>query len=78
MHKPHLTHLLSALFLLLPALEGNTCTNIIITKGPLSQPFDPEVPRIRADLQELPHHPPHRRRKGRIRLRPQGNILPSP
>jgi len=33
MHKPHLTLLLSALFLLLPALEGNTCTNIIITKG---------------------------------------------
>ena len=33
MHKPHLTLLLSALFLLLPALEGNACTNIIITKG---------------------------------------------
>ena len=33
MHKPHLTLLLSALFLLLPALEGNTCTNVIVTKG---------------------------------------------
>ena len=33
MHKPHLTLLLSALFLLLPALEGNSCTNVIVTKG---------------------------------------------
>ena len=33
MHKPHLTLLLSALFFLIPALEGNTCTNVIITKG---------------------------------------------
>ena len=30
MHKPLL---LSALFFLIPALEGNTCTNVIITKG---------------------------------------------
>ena len=33
MHKPHLTLLLSALVFLIPALEGNTCTNVIITKG---------------------------------------------
>jgi len=33
MHKPHLTILLSALFALIPALEGNTCTNVIITRG---------------------------------------------
>ena len=33
MHKPHLTLLISALFLLLPAVEGNTCTNVIVTKG---------------------------------------------
>jgi dipeptidase len=33
MHKPHLTLLLFALFLLAPAWEGNTCTNVIITKG---------------------------------------------
>ena len=33
MHKPHLTLVLSALFFLIPALEGNTCTNVIITKG---------------------------------------------
>jgi dipeptidase len=33
MHKPHLTLLLSAFFFLIPALEGNTCTNVIITKG---------------------------------------------
>ena len=33
MHKPHLTILLSVLLALVPALEGNTCTNIIITKG---------------------------------------------
>ena len=33
MHKPHLTLLLSALFLLIPALEGYTCTNVIVTKG---------------------------------------------
>ena len=33
MHKPHLTLVLSALFFLISALEGNTCTNVIITKG---------------------------------------------
>ena len=33
MHKPHLTLLLSSLFFLIPALEGNTCTNVIVTKG---------------------------------------------
>ena len=33
MHKPHLTLVLTALFFLIPALEGNTCTNVIITKG---------------------------------------------
>ena len=33
MHKPHLTLVLSTLFFLFPALEGNTCTNVIITKG---------------------------------------------
>ena len=33
MHKPHLTLLFSVLFLLIPALEGNTCTNVIVTKG---------------------------------------------
>ncbi|MBQ1679309.1 MAG: C69 family dipeptidase, partial [Oscillospiraceae bacterium] len=33
MHKPHLTLVLSTLFFLIPALEGNTCTNVIITKG---------------------------------------------
>ena len=33
MHKPHLTLVLFALCLLVPAWEGNTCTNIIITKG---------------------------------------------
>ena len=33
MHKPHLTVILSAFLALVPALEGNTCTNVIITKG---------------------------------------------
>ena len=33
MHKPHLTLILSALLALVPALEGNTCTNVIVTKG---------------------------------------------
>ena len=49
-------------------LQGRTQT------ASLRQPLHPEVPRIRADLQEQPHHPPHRRRKGRIRLRPQGQV----
>ena len=33
MHKSHLTILLSAVLALVPALEGNTCTNVIVTKG---------------------------------------------
>ena len=33
MHKTHLTLLLAAVFALVPALEGNTCTNVIVTKG---------------------------------------------
>ena len=33
MHKSRLTLLLSAVFALVPALEGNTCTNVIVTKG---------------------------------------------
>ena len=33
MHKSRLTLLLSAVLALVPALDGNTCTNVIITKG---------------------------------------------
>lgn len=33
MHKTHLTLLLAAAFALVPAFEGNTCTNVIVTKG---------------------------------------------
>ena len=33
MHKSHLTLVLSVFFALVPALEGNTCTNVIISKG---------------------------------------------
>ena len=33
MHKSHLTLLLSAVLALAPAWEGNTCTNVIVTKG---------------------------------------------
>ena len=34
MHKTHLTLLLlAAFFALVPAFEGNTCTNVIVTKG---------------------------------------------
>ena len=33
MHKSRLTLLLSAVLTLFPALEGNTCTNVIVTKG---------------------------------------------
>ena len=33
-----------------------------------------QVPRLRADLQERPHRPAHRRRQGRLRLRPQGQV----
>ena len=33
MHKSRLTLLLSAVLALVPALEGNTCTNVIVTKG---------------------------------------------
>ena len=33
MHKTHLTLLLAAVFALVPAFEGNTCTNVIVTKG---------------------------------------------
>ena len=33
MHKSSLTLLLSAVLTLVPALEGNTCTNVIVTKG---------------------------------------------
>ena len=33
MHKSHLTLFLSAVLALAPALEGNTCTNVIVTKG---------------------------------------------
>ena len=33
MHKSRLTLLLSAVLTLVPALEGNTCTNVIVTKG---------------------------------------------
>ena len=33
MHKSRLSLLLSAVLALVPALEGNTCTNVIVTKG---------------------------------------------
>ena len=33
MHKTHLTLLLAAVFALVPAFDGNTCTNVIVTKG---------------------------------------------
>ena len=33
MHKSRLTLLLCAVLALVPALEGNTCTNVIVTKG---------------------------------------------
>ena len=33
MHKSHLTLLISLCLSLVPALEGNTCTNVIVTKG---------------------------------------------
>ena len=33
MHKSYLTLLLSIAFAVIPAFEGNTCTNVIITKG---------------------------------------------
>ena len=33
MHKSRLFLLLSAVFTLVPALEGNTCTNVIVSKG---------------------------------------------
>ena len=39
---------------------------------PLGEPVDPEVPRLRADLQERAHHAAHGRRQGRFRLRSQG------
>ena len=33
MHKTHLTLFLAAAFALVPAIEGNTCTNVLVTKG---------------------------------------------
>ncbi len=41
---------------------------------PLGLPRHHQVPRLRADLQERPHRPAHRRRQGRLRLRPQGQV----
>ena len=38
------------------------------------QPRHAQVPRLRADPEELPHHPPHGRRQGRLRLRPEGQV----
>ena len=39
---------------------------------PLGQPGHPQVPGLRAGVQERPDHPAHGRRQGRLRLRPQG------
>ena len=39
---------------------------------PIGQPRHPQVPGLRAGLQELPDHAPHGRRQGRLRLRSQG------
>ena len=39
---------------------------------PVGQPRHPEVPGLRAGLQELPDHAAHGRRQGRLRLRPEG------
>ena len=41
---------------------------------PHRQSRNPQVPRIRTDLQELVDHPPHGWRQGRIRLRSQGQV----
>ena len=41
---------------------------------PHRQPGHPEVPGLRADPQEQPHHRAHGRRQGRHRLRPQGQV----
>ena len=41
---------------------------------PLGLPRHHQVPRLRADLQERPDRPAHRRRQGRLRLRPQGQV----
>ena len=37
---------------------------------------DPQVPRLRTDLQELPHHAPHGRRQGRLQLQSEGQVRP--
>jgi hypothetical protein len=39
---------------------------------PVGEPVDPEVPGLRADLQERADHAAHGRRQGRLGLRPQG------
>ena len=41
---------------------------------PVGQPGDHQVPRLRADLQELADHAAHGRRQGRIGLRSEGEI----
>ena len=38
------------------------------------QPLGPQVPRLRAGLQELPHHAPDGRRQGRLGLQPEGPL----
>ena len=43
---------------------------------PLGEPLDPEVPRLRADLQERPHHAADGRCEGRFGLQPQGQVGP--
>ena len=41
---------------------------------PLGLPRDHQVPRVRADLQELPDRAADRRRQGRVGLRPEGEV----
>jgi hypothetical protein len=40
---------------------------------PVGLPRDHQVPRLRADLQELPHRPSDRRRQGRLDFDPKGS-----
>ena len=48
------------------SLQGRTAL------PPEREPGHPQVPGLRAGLQEQPHHPAHGRRQGRLGLRPQG------
>ena len=44
--------------------------------SPLGEPGDPQVPGLRAGLQERADHAAHGRRQGRVRLRSQGQVGP--